>query len=47
MRLFVILDKPVPEASHQRTRRPARAAGLAASSVDLFTSSKYTVNVSG
>ena len=50
MRLFVVLDKPVPEAAYRRTRRPARAAGPTSpgtSGADLFTPCKCTVNVSG
>ena len=39
MRLFVVLDKPVPEAMHRRTRRPALAAGPTAFGTPKLTSS--------
>ena len=39
MRLFVVLDKPVPEAMHRRTRRPALADGPTAFGTPELTSS--------
>ena len=39
MRLFVVLDKPVPETMHRRTRRPALADGPTAFGTPELTSS--------